>query len=84
MTMLVQMTQEDLEAAIERVVAKVLTRIAAPPLDVLDSKGAGELVGKSSRVMERQARAGNLPAFRHGKTWRFKRTDVEAWASRPR
>ncbi len=54
---------------------------ADPPADVLDSRAAGKLLGLHPKVVERRARAGEIPAHQlpGGRKWRFMRADVMAW-----
>lgn len=77
----VTMTREQLTALVDEAVEKALQRHATPPPQVLDSKEAGRVIGRSPKVMERMARAGRIPAYRMGSQWRFKRAEIEAWAT---
>ena len=54
----------------------------APPLEVLTSAQAAEIAGRSAKSMERLARAGECPAFRFGRQWRFKRSLVLEWLTK--
>jgi excisionase family DNA binding protein len=76
----ITMTREQLSSLVDEAVEKALARHAVPPQEVLDSKEAGRLIGRSPKVMERLARAGKIPAYRLGPHWRFKRSEVQAWA----
>ena len=46
--------------------------------------GAGKLAGYTAGAMKLYARRGMLPAFKVGREWRFKRSDVLTWMATPR
>jgi excisionase family DNA binding protein len=39
----------------------------------------GQLLGIHPKTVLRMARAGNLPAIRIGRYWRFRRSDLDDW-----
>ena len=49
---------------------------------VLNADGAAQLLGVSSRLILRLARAGTLPARKVGKEWRFTSTAILQWLGR--
>ncbi len=49
---------------------------------VLNAVGAAQLLGVSSRLILRLARAGTLPARKVGKEWRFTSTAILQWLGR--
>ncbi len=46
---------------------------------ILNSKQVGEILGLCAKVIERMARRGEIPAFKAGKFWRFRESDIERW-----
>jgi excisionase family DNA binding protein len=48
--------------------------------DVLDAMGAAEFLGAHVETIRRMARKGKIPAYKMGKDWRFRRSDLDAWA----
>ena len=48
----------------------------------LNAEGAAQLLGVSSRLILRLARAGSLPARKVGKEWRFTSTAILQWLGR--
>lgn len=47
--------------------------------DVLDSFEAAWFIGAHVETLRRLARRGEVPAYKVGKDWRFRRTALEAW-----
>lgn len=45
--------------------------------DVIDAKEAGKLLKVHARTVVRLAEKGEIPAFRVGDLWRFRRVDIE-------
>jgi excisionase family DNA binding protein len=79
---LVTLTREQLTELIDEAIEKALSRHAVPAPEILNSKEAGRIIGRSAKVMERLARAGEVPAYRLGPHWRFKRAEVQTWATK--
>ena len=53
---------------------------ASPAFEpLLDSKDAAKLLSIHPKTLQRQARAGTVPAFRIGDLWRFRASDLDAW-----
>ena len=50
--------------------------------DVLDAKEVAQLLKVHQRTVIRLAERGELPAFRVGDLWRFRRTDVEEFINK--
>ncbi len=48
---------------------------------ILTSQQVGEILGMNYKVIERMARRGVLPAFKVGKFWRYRESDIERWIS---
>ena len=46
---------------------------------ILNSKQVGEILGLCAKVIERMARRGDVPAFKAGKFWRYRESDLERW-----
>lgn len=46
---------------------------------ILTSQQVGEILGMNYKVVERMARRGEIPAFKLGKFWRYRESDIEAW-----
>lgn len=56
-----------------------------PPADVLDSKGAAELLNMTEITVRRKANKGELPGTRPGgNEWRFLRSDLMTWLAADR
>jgi excisionase family DNA binding protein len=47
--------------------------------DVLTVEEAAEFLRCSPDTVKRRARAGELPASKIGRAWRFRRADLDAW-----
>ena len=47
--------------------------------DILKAQDAANLLGAHIETIRRMARKGDLPAFKVGKDWRFRRTDLLKW-----
>ncbi len=47
--------------------------------DVMTAKQAAEFLQTSRDTLLRKARAGELPAAKLGREWRFRREDLDAW-----
>jgi len=47
--------------------------------DILKAQDAADLLGAHIETIRRMARKGELPAFKIGKDWRFRRTDLLQW-----
>lgn len=80
MTMLVTLTVAELRAIVREEVTAATT--VPPPADILDSDGAAALLCLGKKKVERMARAKELPAFRLGREWRFRRAEIVAWLER--
>ena len=48
--------------------------------EVLDAIGAAKFIGAHVETVRRLARKGELPAFKVGKDWRFKRSALDRWS----
>ena len=46
---------------------------------LLTSKEAAALLKVHPKVLERWAKAGEIPALKVGKFWRYRASDLEAW-----
>ncbi len=46
---------------------------------LLASKEAAALLKVHPKVLERWAKAGEIPALKVGKFWRYRASDLEAW-----
>jgi excisionase family DNA binding protein len=46
---------------------------------VLDAKQAAELLGAHVETVRRMARRGDIPSYKMGKDWRFKREELMRW-----
>lgn len=49
-------------------------------LKPMDSTEAGAFLGIHPKTINRLARMGQIPAFRIGKLWRYRISDLTAWA----
>lgn len=47
--------------------------------DVMTAQQAAEFLQTSRDTLIRKARAGQLPAAKFGREWRFRRADLDAW-----
>lgn len=47
--------------------------------EILTIPMVAEWLHLSERTVYRRAAAGELPAFKVGGTWRFRRSDIESW-----
>jgi len=47
---------------------------------VWDSNQAAQFIRLHPKTVKRMARRGELPAFRAGNRWRFRPSDLDAWA----
>jgi len=47
--------------------------------DIIKAQDAADLLGAHIETIRRMARRGDLPAFKVGKDWRFRRTDLMKW-----
>jgi excisionase family DNA binding protein len=56
----------------------VLTRMAYEPL-MNDVEAAEFLGGLHPKTVQRMARRGQLPAYRVGRYWRFKASELTSW-----
>lgn len=81
---LISVTREELAGIVSDAVKTALQQAAIEPPEILTSKQAGALIGLSPITMERHAHAKRCPAFRHGRQWRFRRTEVIAWNAKER
>jgi len=52
--------------------------------DVLDANEAADYLKINVQTVRRLARGGDIPAFRVGGTWRFRRTWLDKWAAAQR
>jgi len=50
--------------------------------DILDAKEVAKILRVNPRTIVRLAERGELPAFRVGDLWRFRRIDVEEYINR--
>ena len=50
--------------------------------DVMTAQQAAEFLQTSRDTIIRKARAGELPAAKLGREWRFRRADLDAWLRR--
>ncbi len=50
--------------------------------DILDAKEVARILRVNPRTIVRLAERGELPAFRVGDLWRFRRIDVEEYINR--
>ncbi len=71
---------DELARLIRREVRAALDERHAPaePSAWLDTASAAALLGINPRTLTKRAAAGEVPASRIGKLWRFRREDVEA------
>lgn len=46
---------------------------------ILNSVQVGEILDMCSKVIERMARRREIPAFKVGKFWRYRESDIEKW-----
>jgi excisionase family DNA binding protein len=60
----------------------MLRRPPTPDIDVLDTHDAAALLRVSTKTLLRQAAAGEIPARRVGRQWRFSRSALIAYVSR--
>jgi excisionase family DNA binding protein len=61
--------------------------VAAEPFkfeSLLDSASASAILLIHPKTLQRIARSGQIPAFRIGKLWRFRRSDLEKWLEQRR
>ena len=49
------------------------------PEDILTIKEVAEFLKVTERTLYRLAQEGEIPAFKVGASWRFKRDDIDAW-----
>jgi excisionase family DNA binding protein len=54
-------------------------RIAEMDEEVLDVTGAAKALGVSTRTIYKLARAGEIPAMRIGREWRFALKNIREW-----
>src|SRR5271156_3732933 len=80
------LTRDDLEAAVERAVRRVVAtggpRTGDEP-EVLTREQAADLLQVNPHTIPRLVRAG-LPAHRLGSQWRFRRSELLAYLARAR
>jgi len=50
-----------------------------PKKEILSANEAGELLGLSGQTVKVKAAAGQIPGFRPGMRWKFRRSDIEAY-----
>ena len=50
------------------------------PTELLTSREAAEYLKISRATLQRLSRAGEIPAIRIGKLWRYRKSDLDAWA----
>lgn len=53
----------------------------AMPLSVMTIPEVARLLRVSEKKTYRLAKSGELPSFRLGSAWRFRRSDVESWVA---
>lgn len=51
------------------------------PLNVLTVREVANLLRMSEKKTYRLAQSGDLPAFKVGGAWRFRRSDIESWVA---
>jgi excisionase family DNA binding protein len=57
-------------------------RLGLPPQTferLLTDREAGALLGLHAKTVQKLARTGELPAYRLGRYWRYRLSDLEAW-----
>ncbi len=52
------------------------------PDSYLTLKDVAELLKLSEKTLYRLANQGNIPGFKAGGSWRFRRTDIEKWVAK--
>lgn len=77
-------TRADLEAANRRLLEKIRELLdgQAKPEPLLTSAEAAEVLGISTRTLQRLVSDEELPAARIGSGFRFRRADLEAFTAR--
>lgn len=83
MSRVVVLEADELAELVENAVRRALdarsSEPAPEPSEWLDTRGAAELLGVSSRTVSNYARSGALPSSRIGRLLRFRRSDLEAF-----
>ncbi len=76
---LVVMEADDLRALVVEALREALADrpAASSAAEWLDTASAAELLGVNPRTITKRAAAGEIPASRIGKLWRFRRSDLE-------
>lgn len=76
---------DELAALIRREVRAALDERQAPDEAApwLDTSAAAALLGVEPRTLQRRAAAGEIPAARVGRVWRFRRADLERLLTGP-
>jgi excisionase family DNA binding protein len=73
-------SREELEAIVEAAVARGLRAGSAPSdPEILTRDEAAKLMGMHPDVLVRYVRREQLPAFKVGPEWRFRRSELVAW-----
>jgi excisionase family DNA binding protein len=49
---------------------------------LLDAKSVAAILGVHQNTVLKLARSGNLPGFRLGRYWRFRRSDIADWVAK--
>jgi excisionase family DNA binding protein len=49
---------------------------------LLDAKSVAAILGVHQNTVLKLARSGNLPGFRLGRYWRFRRSDIADWVTK--
>lgn len=58
----------------------VVRSVTLPQFEpLLSDAQAGELLGLHPKTVQRLARAGEIPAIRIGRYWRFRTSELDAW-----
>jgi excisionase family DNA binding protein len=57
----------------------MITAFTVPFEPLLSDTQAGELLGLHPKTVQRLARAGDVPALRLGRYWRFRASELNEW-----
>jgi excisionase family DNA binding protein len=60
----------------------LLERGTTMPEDILTIREVAEYLKVTERTLYRLVQEGQLPAFKVGNSWRFRRDDLERWISK--
>lgn len=82
---LVVIDPAELATLIEDAVTRALDRRAAPDAGAwLDVRTVAALLGVHRDTASRMARFNEIPSYRVGRSYRFKRDEIEAWIAKNR